>query len=194
MILTPAAFARLGAQIVAAVVLQVSGVGPIHVLGGHVDLVPLLVAAIGLYAGSVPGAATGFLTGVFLDLVVGQDLGASALVLTAMGYGVGRFRELRDPAHGLLPIPVAAVTTAAYLLAFAAVSFMLQAGASVSPLVLRDILLTSLLNAAVALPVFAAVRRVMRPSLAVDPSELRRRRRPPRETGPIGLRGLSVDR
>lgn len=194
MILTPAAFARLAGLIVAAVVLQLSGIGPISILGGHLDLVPLLVAAVGLYAGSIPGAATGFMTGVFLDLSLGQDLGVSALVLTAVGYGVGRFRELRDPSHGLLPIAVGAVASAAYLLAFGVVSFMLQAGASVSPLVLRDILVTTILNAFVALPAFAVVRRVMRPALAVDPSELRRRRRPPRETGPIGLRGLSVDR
>jgi len=194
MILSPGAFARLGALIVAVVVLQLSGLGPIRILGGHFDLVPLLVAAIGLYAGSVPGAATGFATGFLLDLSLGQDMGASALVLTAVGYGVGRFRELQDPAHGLLPIAVGAVASAAYLLAFAAVSFMLQFDASVSPLVLREILLTTLLNAIVALPVFAAVRRVMGPSLAVDPSELRRRRRPPQEAGPIGLRGLSVDR
>jgi rod shape-determining protein MreD len=193
-ILTPTALARLGALIVATVVLQLSGLGPISVLGGHIDLVPLLVAAIGLYAGSIPGAATGFMTGAFLDLVVGQDMGASALVLTAVGYGVGRFRELRDPSHGLTPIGVGATATAAYLLAFSAVSFMLQFDASVSPAVLRDILLTTILNAVIALPAFAAVRWVMRPSLAVDPSELRRRRRPPREAGPIGLRGLSVDR
>ncbi|MEX2253055.1 MAG: rod shape-determining protein MreD, partial [Thermoleophilaceae bacterium] len=142
----------------------------------------------------VPGAATGFATGVFLDLSLGQDLGASALVLTAVGYAVGRFRELRDPSHSLMPIAVGALATAAYLLAFAAVSFMLQFDATVSALVLRDILLTTILNAIVALPTFAAVRWLMRPSLAVDPSELRRRRRPPQETGPIGLRGLSVDR
>ena len=35
-------------------------------------------------------------------------MGLSSLVLTAVGYGVGRFRELRDPSHGLLPIPVGA--------------------------------------------------------------------------------------
>jgi len=32
----------------------------------------------------------------------------------------------------------------------------------------------------------------MRPVLAVDPLELRRRRRGPREAGPLGLRGLEV--
>ena len=44
--------------------------------------------------------------GFLLDLAAGQTMGASSLVLTAVGYGVGRYRELRDPAHGLLPIAV----------------------------------------------------------------------------------------
>jgi hypothetical protein len=33
---------------------------------------------------------------------------------------------------------------------------------------------------------------VLRPALRFDPLEVRRRRRPPRETGPLGLRGLEV--
>ena len=78
------------------------------------------------------------------------------------------------------------------MVTFAAVSFMLDVGARVSPLVIRDMVLTVLLNALLSLPVFFLVRRVLRPSLAVDPLELGRRRRPPRETGPLGLRGLEI--
>jgi hypothetical protein len=48
------------------------------------------------------------------------------------------------------------------------------------------------LNALLAIPVFVGIRRILRPSLAVDPVELGRRRRSPRETGPIGLRGLEI--
>jgi hypothetical protein len=41
--------------------------------------------------------------------------------------------------------------------------------------------------------VFAGCRRVLRPSLRVDPVEVRRRRQQqPRETGPLGLRGIEV--
>ena len=54
---------------------------------------------------------------------------------------------------------------------------MLDIGARVSPLVIRDMVVTILLNALLALPVFAGCRRVLRPALAVDPLELRRRRR-----------------
>jgi rod shape-determining protein MreD len=192
MIATPGAFARAGAIAFLAVILQLSGFGPMRFFGGHPDLVPLAVAGTAIYAGSVAGAAMGFATGLLLDLAVGATMGVSSLVLTAVGYGVGRYREVRDPAHGLMPIPVGAASTLGWLLAFAAVSFMLDVGASVSALVFRDMLVTTLLNAVIAIPVFAACRRVLRPVLAVDPLDLRRRRQKPRETGPLGLRGLEV--
>ena len=192
MILTPGALLRAAALALVAVILQLSGFGPMRFFGGHPDLVPLVVAAVAIYAGSVTGAAMGFATGFLLDLAVGGTMGASSLVLTAVGYGVGRYREVRDPAHGLMPIPVGAAATAGFLLAFAAVSFMLDVGATVSALVLRDMLVTTLLNAALAVPVFALCRRVLRPVLVVDPFESRRRRRAPRESGPLGLRGLEV--
>jgi rod shape-determining protein MreD len=189
---TVGTYVRCGLLAVAAVVLQISGVGSGRVLGGYADVVPLVVAAVAIYAGSVPGAAMGFGTGLLLDLLVGQTMGVSSLVLTAVGYGVGRYREVRDPAHGLMPIPVGAAATLAWVVSFAAVSFMLDVGASVSPVVFREMVATTLLGAVLALPVFALCRRVLRPVLLVDPLDLRRRRRGPREAGPIGLRGLEV--
>jgi rod shape-determining protein MreD len=191
-ILSAGALLRVGLMLLLAVVLQLSGVAEINVLGGHADLVVLVVAAIAYFAGSVPGCATGFGAGVLVDLASGQTMGISSLVLTAIGYGVGRVRESRDPSHGLLPIPVAAAATFGFVTAFAAVSFMLDIGATVSPLVVRDMLVTTMLNALLALPVFSLCLRIVRPSLSVDPFERRRRRRAPRETGPIGLRGLEV--
>ena len=175
-----------------AVVLQLSALSQIGILGGHADVVVLVVAAVAFYGGAIPGSAAGFAAGLLLDLLTGATMGASSLVLTAVGYAVGRFRELRDPSHGLLPIAVGAAATAGWVLGFAAVSLMLDIGARVSPLVIRDMIVTILLNALLALPVFTGVRKLLRPALAVDPLELRKRRRPPREAGPLGLRGLEV--
>ena len=186
------AFARAGGLILAAVVLQLSGVAGGRFLGATIDLTPLVVAGVAIYAGSVSGAATGFATGLLLDLAAGQTVGAASLVLTAVGYGVGRFREVRDPAHGLMPIPVGAAASAGWVLAYGAVSFMLDIGTDVSPLIFRDMITTVAINSIVAIPVFAMCRRVLRPSLVVDPFDARRRRRPPREPGPLGLRGLEV--
>jgi rod shape-determining protein MreD len=191
-ILSPGAFLRAGALVLGAVVLQLSGVAGGRFLGATIDLIPLVVAGVAIYAGSVSGAATGFATGLLLDMAAGQTVGAASLVLTAVGYAVGRFRELRDPAHGLMPIPVGAAATAGWVLAFGAVSFMLDIGTDVSALIFRDMITTVAINSIVAVPVFAVCRRVLRRSLVVDPFELRRRRQPPRETGPLGLRGLEV--
>ena len=173
--------------------LQLSGFGPMRFFGGTPDLVPLVVAAVAIYAGSVPGAAMGFATGFLLDLAVGGTMGVSSLVLTAVGYGVGRYREVRDPAHGLMPIPVGAVATAGLgrwrsppcrsCSTWAPRSARSCSATCSSPI---------LLNALLAMPVFAVCRRMLRPVLVVDPLERRRRRRAPRETGPIGLRGLEI--
>jgi rod shape-determining protein MreD len=191
---TPGAIVRTGALVLLVVIVQISGIQAASILGGTIDLTPLVVAAVAIYAGSVPGAITGFSTGLLLDLAIGQTLGLSSLVLTALGYGVGRYRDLRDPAHGLLPLPVAAAATGGYLAATAAVSFMLEIEANVSLLVLREAIITTLLNVAIALPFFALVRRVLRPVLAVDPLHRMRRRAAPTEAGPLGLRGLEVNR
>jgi rod shape-determining protein MreD len=192
MILSVGAFVRVGILLLLAVVLQVSALSQLTILDGHADLVVLTVAAVAYYGGSVSGCATGFAAGMLLDLLTGATMGASSLVLTAVGYGVGRYREVRDPSHGLMPVAVGSAATAAWVVAFAAVSLMLDIGARVSPLVIRDMILTVLLNALLALPIFTGCRKLLRPSLAVDPLELRRRRRPPREAGPLGLRGLEV--
>jgi rod shape-determining protein MreD len=193
--LSPGAIVRTGALVLLVVIVQISGVQNASVLGGTIDFIPLLVAAVAIYGGSITGALTGFATGVVLDMAIGQTLGMSSLVLTALGYGVGRYRDLRDPAHGLMPIPVAAAATTGYLAAVAAVSFMLELEASVSVLVLREAVITVLLNVALALPFFALVRRILRPVLAVDPlHRMRKRGEQPTASGPLGLRGLEVNR
>jgi rod shape-determining protein MreD len=191
-ILSPGALLRVGLLLFLSVVLQLSFLSQLGIVGGHIDLVVLVVGAVSYYGGSIAGCATGFAAGFLLDLASGATMGVSSLVLTAVGYGVGRFREVRDPGHGLLPLAVGAAATGGFMVTFAAVSFMLDVGASVSPLVIRDAIVTTLLNVLVALPVFIGTRKLLRPVLRVDPLEVRRRRRPPRETGPLGLRGLEV--
>jgi rod shape-determining protein MreD len=191
-ILTPGAIARLALLVILTVVIQVSGVQGITLLGGSIDLIPLVVAAVALWGGSIAGAAVGFSCGLLLDLTVGQDVGASSLVLTAVGYWVGRYGEVNEPAHGLLPLPVAASATAGYLIGTTIVSLMLSFDASLSVLAFRDMFLTVFLNTLVALPVFALIRRILRPVLTRDPLDRRRKRAAPIESGPIGLRGLGI--
>jgi rod shape-determining protein MreD len=190
-IVTPGAAVRVGLLLLVAVVTQVSGFSGIRIFGGTFDVIPLVVAAVALYGGSVTGCVVGFCAGLLADLALGHNLGASSLVLCAVGYGVGRFGEMRDPAHGLIAIPVGGGATLGYVLAFGAVNFMLEIDARVSGLVLRDALITVLLNAWLALLVFGVVKRLLRPVLVSEPGR-RSRGAETRATGPLGLRGLEV--
>ncbi len=194
MTLSAGTFVRCGLLLLLAMVLQVATFSQLDLLGGNADITVLAVAAVALYSGSVPGAIAGFATGLLLDLALGANLGATSLILTVVGYFVGRFMELRDPAHGLIPLPVALAASAGYVVGVAAVQFMLDIGASVSVLALREMIATILLNTILALPLFTLVRRVIRPVLLYDPMERRRKRQAPQASGPIGLRGLDVKR
>ena len=187
---TPATFLRLGGLVLVGVILQVAGVSTLHLFGAEPNIVPLIVGAVGLLGGSVYAAVVGFACGLVIDTALGQPLGASSLVLTSVGYAVGRYQEVRDPAHGLLPIPIGAAATAGYVVGFALLSFMLQVRAPVSASVIREMIITILLNALLALLVFPTIRRFMRASLLGDQ---RARRRPATATtGPLGLRGLEI--
>lgn len=177
---------RLAALGFFGVIVQIAAVSQITVFGVSVDLAPLLVAAVGLLAGSLPGAVFGFAVGLFVDLALVQDLGVTSLLYIVIGYAAGRLRELRDPAHGLVPVIVGAVATAISTVGFALMQFLLGIEAPVSWLLLRQVLVAVLLGALFALPVYALVRRVVSGALPDDP---RRRRRRAYTTG--GLSPLS---
>lgn len=155
---------------------QLSAVSQITIFGVPADLSPLMVASIGFLCGSIPGAAFGFGLGLFIDISLFQTLGLSSLVFTAVGYGAGRIRELRDPAHGLAPVAVGAAATALASLTFALLQFLLNNQETVSALLLvRQILMTIVLNTLLSLPVYALLRRIMLTYLPDDPRRRRRR-------------------
>jgi rod shape-determining protein MreD len=156
-------------------IVQIAGVSQITLLGVTADLSPLVVGSVGLLCGSVAGAVAGFWLGLLVDLALMQTLGESSLVLLLVGYWAGRFRELRDPAHGLTPLAVGVAATAGFEIGFAILQFLLGVDSPVSLLLLRDIFVTVAVNAVLAMPVYAVVRRVLLPYLPADPRRRRRR-------------------
>lgn len=166
---------RLALICLAAGLLQIAAVSQVTVLGVRADLTPLVVTSVGLLCGSVAGALVGFGLGLFVDVALLQTLGISSLILLTVGYGAGRLRELRDPAHALTPVAVGAAGTAAAAIGFSLIQFLLGVNAPVSLLLIREILATIVLNAVLALPVYALVRRVLLPFLPGDPRRRRRR-------------------
>jgi rod shape-determining protein MreD len=173
--------ARATLIVLAGVVLQLSVVSQVDVFDANADLTPLIVVSVGLLGGPIAGSIVGFSTGLLIDMALVQTLGVTSLLMTMIGYLAGRYRDLRDTSHGFVPIVAAAVATLAYASSFSVVQFLLGVDSPVSPLVIRDILVETLLNAIIAIPVFAAVRILLRPSL-VDAFEPRRR------PSPTGLR------
>jgi rod shape-determining protein MreD len=175
MTFTPAAVVRLALLGLFGGILQLTAVSQITVFGVPADLSPLLVASVGFIAGSVAGATFGFCLGLLIDISLFQTLGVSSLVFTAVGYGAGRIRELRDPAHGLAPVAVGAAATAIALIGFALLQFLLGVKVPVSLLLLRVTLMTIVLNTLLALPVYALMHRALVRFLPDDPRRRRRR-------------------
>lgn len=178
--------ARIAALSLVIVFFQTGVVSEVPAFGVTVDLSPLLVAFIGLLCGSTVGAASGFAVGLLVDLALVQTLGLTSLVFTLVGYWCGRLRELRDPQAALTPLLVGAGATAASLVGYSLMEFMLGVDAPVSLELLRQIVLGVLVNTIVALPMWMLVRRCLTGGLPEDP---RRRRRRAYTTG--GLSPLS---
>jgi rod shape-determining protein MreD len=174
-VITPQLAGRLVALGVVVAILQIAAVSQIELFGTNADLSPLVVAAVGLLVGSVPGACFGFAVGLFLDLALVQTVGLSSLIYVAIGYGAGRLRELRDPQAALIPFAAGAAATAVATIGYSIMQFLLGVDAPVSFLLVREILATILLNALISGLVYALVRRWLLPSLPEDPRRRRRR-------------------
>jgi rod shape-determining protein MreD len=167
---------RLAALGFVAVLVQIAGVSQIRILGVNADLSPLVVAAAGFLTGAVPGALFGFGVGLFVDLAFVETLGVSALVYALIGYGSGRVRELRAPEAPVTPLVLGAAATALATSGYAVLQFLLGVDAPVSLRLVRDIVVTIILNSLIAVPVYSIVRRWLVPALPDDPRRRRRRR------------------
>jgi rod shape-determining protein MreD len=178
--------ARIAVLAIAVVFFQTGVVSEVLVLGLNADLSPLLVAFVGLLCGSTLGALSGFAVGLLMDLALVQTLGETSLVFTLIGYWSGRLRELRDPQAAITPLIVGAAASAASLIGYSLMEFLLGVDAPVSLDLLRQIVVGVFVNAVVALPTWAVVRRSLQGGLPEDP---RRRRRRAYTTG--GLSPLS---
>src|SRR5437764_2941457 len=166
---------RLAVLAVVTVIIQEAAVWQVWIVGISADLTVLVVMSVGLQAGSIAGAIMGFATGLLVDMVLVQTLGVTSLLFLVIGYWAGRLRELRDPAHGLVPMAMGAAATAFAGLGMAMIQFLLGVDSPVSWLLLQQIFITVLVNALISLPVYAAVRRIIEPALPQDPRRRRRR-------------------
>lgn len=176
MTVTPGLIGRLTALGLIGGVVQLAAVSQVTVFGITADLSPLIVICVGLLCGSIAGAVMGFCVGLFVDMALFQTPGVSSLMFLTVGYSAGRLRELRDPRHGLTPLAAGAIGTLIALGGFSLMQFLLGIDAPVSFLLVRQILATTVLNALLALPLYALVRRLLASYLPDDPRRRRSRR------------------
>lgn len=155
--------------------LQLMLFAQLPVFGAIADVSPLVVMAVGLLCGPVTGAAMGFSIGLMIDTALLQTMGLSSLVLIAVGYWAGRLREARDPQGTLAPVALGAGAAAIATVGYGIGQFLLGAVHPVGWLLVKQTLATIVLDALIALPVTALVRRWLTPVLPEDPRRRRRR-------------------
>lgn len=181
MILTPNILVRLVAVVVLGVILQLSFFSQVAVFHTSPDVLPALVVCLGLLGGTMAGAVSGFSVGLLLDSLLILPLGGGSLVLLATGYLAGLFRE-RFVIHSSLVAPLLCMVLTLFAeLGFGAVELMLGLEATVSPLVIRDILLKGVYAFLLGWPIYLGLRRLLRPALVEEPTV--RRNRPPTVLG-----------
>jgi rod shape-determining protein MreD len=195
---------RIAVIMVVTVVLQVSFFSYLTLFGTTPNIIPLVAVSLGLLGGAMIGAICGFILGFVLDSVLFATLGVSSLMLLAVGYLAGRYREGTEISNTLMPPLLIGVLTMAASAGFAAIQLMLGIDVQVSLLVLREIFVQGLLAFVLAIPFYPLIRRVLRPAIVDDVVAGRRmgtpistgsrrsRRRPSRRRAPRMRRATGV--
>lgn len=143
---------------------------PTVVLGGTPDLLLLVVVAVGLLRGSVPGAVAGFAGGLVIDVLTLAPLGITSLILTLAGFWAGRYAETTGRGRRLAPLAAAGVIT---LLAgvFSFVLHYLLGEEVVARYALVTVLVPTLFwSLALAFPVYLIVRAAIHDRSTVEPA------------------------
>jgi rod shape-determining protein MreD len=176
MILTPKILIRLVVIVLGGVLLQLSFFSQVALFHTSPDMLPSLVVSLGLLGGTTTGAVSGFSIGFLLDCLLVERLGGGSLVLLCTGYLAGLFRE-RFEIHSPLVAPLLCMGLTLFAeLGFGAVELTLGNDATVSGLVLRDVLIKSIYAFFLGWPIYLGLRRALRPALVEEPAVSRRGR------------------
>jgi rod shape-determining protein MreD len=169
----PADIGKAGIAFFVAVVLQTAIVSTFEPGKGTADLVLVTLTAIALLRGAVFGAFAGFYAGILLDAANLGTLGFSSLLLTLIGYWIGRYGETtgRDRAHA--PLLAIAVVTVLYALGSLALHYLLGDPVSARSGLVEALPAAIVLNLIITIPVYALCRRIfarpgMRPAVDVE--------------------------
>jgi rod shape-determining protein MreD len=154
-----------------AAILEVSVFSDVRILGGEPDILLVTIVAVSLLRGSVAGACAGFFAGLVVDTATLETLGVTSLLLTLLGYWVGRYGETtgRDRTHA--PFLSVAVVTFLYALGGLALRFVLDEPAPARHVLVETLFQGIALNLILTWPVYWVVRRLLPPRLVLTRTE-----------------------
>ena len=115
----------IAATIVTALLLQSTVFAQMKLFGVRPELVYLVTILIAILEGPGDGMVVGFAGGLAQDFLLNQPKGLTALTLTLLGYGVGLLRQYIVSPSPLLPTLLVAVSTAAGVVFYEVVGFLL---------------------------------------------------------------------
>lgn len=155
--------AKAAAIVFVAAILQASVFSDVSILGGVPDLLLVTVVAVACLRGSIVGAAAGFWGGMLLDVATFETLGFTSLLLTLVGYWVGRYGETSPRDRSRSPLLAVALVTFLYSLGALALHFMLAEPVPARVVLLETLFQTIALNLLLTVPAYALARRLLRP-------------------------------
>lgn len=115
----------IAATIVTALLLQSTVFAQMKLFGVRPELLYLVTILIAILEGPGEGMVVGFAGGLAQDFLLNQPKGLTALTLTLLGYGVGLLRQYIVSPSPLLPTLLVAVGTAAGVVFYEIVGFLL---------------------------------------------------------------------
>lgn len=152
--------ARIAPLVLVAALLQVSALAGGRIFGAELDLLLLVVLAVGLLRGSVAGAGAGFAGGLLVDVMALSTLGVTSLLLTLVGYWAGRYGETTGRGRRYAP-PLAAFALVLLVGVAGALLHFLLGDAVPAGAVLVPLVPTAIFSALLVVPVRSVCRAVI---------------------------------
>ena len=148
------------AVVVTALLLQSTIFAQVKLGGAKPELMYLVTVVMAMLEGPSSGAIGGFSAGMAQDFLLNDPKGITALVLTILGYVVGTVRQFITTPSPALPTLLVGAGTAAGVLFYGFVAFLLGTLPGDVLFLLRVAFLSAIYNAILTPLVYPALRRV----------------------------------
>lgn len=151
---------RIAPVVFVAAVIQVTVLGGERILGAEPDVLLVTIVAIALLRGALAGAVAGFAAGLLVDTMLLATLGVSSVVLTLVGYWIGRYGETTARGRPYAPAVSAVAATVVVAIGGGALWYLLGETVAAREL-LRTLVPSAIVAALLVLPVLALCRSLV---------------------------------